>query len=109
MAASRRCSNCATPPRACRTLAAYPGNCATLIYLEDNNVDAVAYLDLRVGYEFDLAGTEMQVFGNITNLTDVDPPITPSHSAFNGYSTQYNPAVYDVLGRRFTVGVKLRM
>ena len=49
------------------------------------------------------------VFGNITNLTDVDPPITPSYSAFNGYSTQFNPAVYDVLGRRFTEGVKLRM
>jgi len=86
-----------------------PGNCATLVYLEDNSVEAVAYIDLRVGYDFNLAGAEMQVFGNVTNLTDVDPPITPSYSAFNGFSAQYNSGMYDVLGRRFTVGLKLRM
>lgn len=86
-----------------------PGNCPTLTYIQDNDVDAVTYIDLRVGYDFEFGGAEMQVFGNVTNLTDVDPPLTPSYSAFNGYSTQHNPAVYDVLGRRFTVGVNLRM
>lgn len=77
--------------------------------IEDNSVSAVTYIDLRLGYEFDLGGAEMEVFGNITNLGDANPPLTPSYSAFLGYSTQTNPAVYDLLGRRYTVGIKLRM
>jgi hypothetical protein len=43
------------------------------------------------------------------NLTDEVPPLTPSYSAFTGYSTQHNSSLYDVLGRRFTFGVKMRM
>ncbi len=77
--------------------------------IEDNTVSAVTYVDLRLGYRFELSGTEVEVYGNVTNLGDASPPITPSYSAFLGYSTQTNPAVYDVLGRRFTVGVKVRM
>ncbi len=85
------------------------GNCPTLTYIQDNKVDAVTYIDLRVGYDFEFSGTEVQVFGNVTNLTDVDPPVTPSYSAFNGFSSQYNPSVYDVLGRRFTIGLRVKM
>lgn len=87
------------------------GRCpaASLVYLEDNSVEAVTYVDLRLGYEFDLAGAELEVFGNVTNLFDESPAITPSYSAFLGYSSQTNSAVYDVLGRRYTVGVRLRM
>ncbi len=77
--------------------------------IEDNSVSSVTYIDLRLGYEFDIGGAEMEVFGNITNLGDVSPPITPSYSAFLGYSNQYNASLYDVLGRRFTVGVRVRM
>lgn len=79
------------------------------VTIEDNTVDSVTYVDLRLGYEFELGGAEMEVFGNITNLFDEDPPITPNYSAFQGFANQYNPAVYDVLGRRYTVGVRLRM
>lgn len=79
------------------------------VFIEDNAVDAVTYLDFRLGYEFDLAGTEMEVFGLVTNLLDEDPPLTPSYSPFNGYSTQQNPGVYDILGRRYTLGLRMRM
>ena len=79
------------------------------VFLESNTVDDVLYVDLRLGYELDLAGADLEVFGNVTNLFDADPPLTPSYSAFLGYSTQHNASVHDVLGRRFTVGVKVRM
>ncbi len=79
------------------------------VTIEDNRVSPVTYLDFRLGYEFDLGGTELEVFGNVTNLGDAGPPVTPSFSAFTGYARQHNPAVYDVLGRRYTLGVKLRM
>ena len=82
---------------------------AATVFLEDNHVPSVTYLDLRLGYEFEVAGTEMEVFGNITNLTDEDPPVTPSWAALSEYAVQYNSAVYDVLGRRYTVGLRVRM
>ena len=86
-----------------------PGRCPTLTYIEDNTVEAVTYIDVRLGYEFDMAGTSMEIYGNITNLGDAAPPITPSYSAFTGSATQFNSAVYDVLGRRYTVGLRVRM
>ncbi len=87
------------------------GRCApaSTVVLEDNTVNDVLYLDFRVGYLFELAGSDVELFANVTNLTDEAPPVTPSYSAFLGYSTQHNASVYDVLGRRFTVGVKVRM
>ncbi|RIV89613.1 hypothetical protein D2V17_05960 [Aurantiacibacter xanthus] len=79
------------------------------VTIENNRVSPVTYLDLRLGYSFDLGGTELEVFGNVTNLGDAGPPVTPSFSAFTGYARQHNAAVYDLLGRRYTLGVKLRM
>ncbi|WAT17474.1 TonB-dependent receptor plug domain-containing protein [Aurantiacibacter sp. MUD11] len=79
------------------------------VTIEDNTVSAATYVDLRLGYQFDIGGAEMEIFGNVTNLFDEDPPLTPSYSAFLGYSSQYNASVYDVLGTRYTVGVRLRM
>jgi outer membrane receptor protein involved in Fe transport len=75
----------------------------------DNSVDSALYIDLRLGYEFPLAGSEAEIFANVTNLFDEDPPVTPSYSAFLGYSSQYNSSVYDVLGRRYTVGIKFKL
>lgn len=75
----------------------------------DNTVDSALYLDLRLGHTWDLGWTELEVFGNITNLLDESPPITPSYSAFLGYSTQQNTSLFDVMGRRYTFGVKLKM
>jgi hypothetical protein len=88
---------------------AEPGRCPTLTYIEDNSVESVTYIDVRLGYEFDLGSTTMEVFGNITNLGDEAPPITPSYSAFLGYGTQYNSSLYDVLGRRYTLGLRVKL
>ena len=78
------------------------------VNIVDNTVDDVLYVDLRVGYDFDLAGAEAEVFLNATNLFDVDPPVTPSFTNLSASSIQYNAQVYDVLGRRYTAGVKLK-
>ena len=87
----------------------FPAPNATPIVIADNTVPSATYVDLRFGYQFDLGFGEAEFFTNVTNLFDQDPPITPSYSAFLGYSTQYNPAVYDVLGRRYTMGFRLKM
>lgn len=78
------------------------------VTIADNKVDDVLYVDLRLGYDFDVAGAEAELFVNATNLFDAAPPLTPSFLAFTGISTQTNSGVYDILGRRYTVGVKLK-
>jgi outer membrane receptor protein involved in Fe transport len=68
--------------------------------IERNSVPAVFYTDLRLSYH--IGPTEL--FGSVENLFDVAPPVTPYYSTFLSYSQQYNPALYDVLGRRFVMG-----
>lgn len=48
----------------------------------------------------------LEVCGNISNLTDTDPPVRPGYSAFTGQTMQHNAAPYGVLGCRYTMGVR---
>jgi len=79
------------------------------VNIADNSVPAVFYLDTRLSYDFEIGGSDLEVFVAATNLLDKDPPVTATYSAFLGYASQVNTQLFDVLGRRFTVGVKLRM
>ena len=75
--------------------------------IESNKVDAVFYTDMRIAYRFPVRGTQMEVYGTVTNLFDVDPPITPYWGAAGSTVTQFNPNLFDVLGRRFVIGAKV--
>ncbi|MBO0748883.1 MAG: TonB-dependent receptor, partial [Porphyrobacter sp.] len=78
--------------------------------IADNHVPAVFYLDARVSYDFDLAGTTVQVFVAGTNLLDKAPPVTGSFPiSLISYPVQANTSLYDVLGARFTFGLKVKM
>lgn len=77
--------------------------------IADNSVPSVFYADMRLGYEFELGGSTAEIWGSVTNLFDRDPPVTGTYSTFTSSSTQFNAGLFDVLGRRYTVGVKLRM
>ncbi len=72
--------------------------------INTNYVPPVFYTDLRLSYRVNF----VEFFGTVTNLLDVDPPVTPYYSTFSSYSSQYNPSLYDVLGRRFTMGATVR-
>ena len=74
-----------------------------------NKVDSAFYVDLRLGYEFNLGGASAEIFGMVTNLTDKDPPITPYYTTFGAHSQQTNSTLFDLLGRRYTAGVKFKM
>jgi hypothetical protein len=43
------------------------------------------------------------------NLTNKAPPIAPSYVALYSAPIQTNASTHDVLGRRFTIGLKLQM
>ena len=78
--------------------------------IESNHVSSAFYLDLRLSQDIELSnGQMMQLYVSATNLNDQDPPITPYYSVFLGYSQQYNPSLFDVLGRRFNFGVTFKM
>ena len=98
-------------PRAGRVAAsaAVPSAPATPLNIADNTVEPVFYADIRASYDFDISSAELQVWGSVTNLFDKDPPVTGTFSTFTGASTQFNSALFDVLGRRYTMGVRLRM
>jgi outer membrane receptor protein involved in Fe transport len=72
--------------------------------IDDNTVASVIYTDLRVSYEFggERSGN-WEVFANVNNLFDKDPPRAANHSTFGG-STHTNVSLYDVIGRRMVVG-----
>jgi iron complex outermembrane receptor protein len=68
--------------------------------VDNNDIEAVAYLDLRASYRW----TEnVSLYGALDNLTDTAPPPVPSTSG--GNST--NPLVYDTLGRVIRFGVRV--
>ncbi len=77
--------------------------------ISHNTVTAVYYVDLRVGYTFDLSDKELEVFANITNLLDKAPPIAPYYAAFGNNTVQTNGGLFDTLGRRFVIGAKVKL
>ncbi len=75
--------------------------------VSDNHVASVIYLDTRLSYLMDVGAGSMEIYGNINNLTDRAPPVAPSYSQFGAAPAQVNPTLFDLLGRRFAVGVKI--
>ncbi len=63
-------------------------------YILNNDVSSRTYVDL--GLQFKVQ-QQFTWFVNINNMFDVDPPLTP-----------YNNPNYDVIGRYFSTGVKLK-
>lgn len=73
-----------------------------------NKVASAFYLDLRLTQKVAFGrGSEVEIFGAVTNLTDKAPPMTPYFSTFGAHAMQANSVLFDLMGRRFTVGAKL--
>src|SRR5690606_26482776 len=69
-------------------------------------IDAAFYTDIRLGYDFGLGGGEFQLYASVTNLFDRDPSIAPSGLPFG--TTHTNTNLFDVIGRRYTLGASAR-
>lgn len=77
--------------------------------LNDNSVDSVFYLNMQVGYDFDMPNVgAFNVFLNVANVLDEDPPVVATWSDFFGASTTI-PGLHDPLGRRYTLGVEMQL
>ncbi len=73
--------------------------------INDNSVPSAFYMDARITGRF---GDEqnLEVYANIQNLLDREPPLTPGNGVGRtGVGTGVNTGLYDILGRRYTIGV----
>ena len=74
--------------------------------IDDNHIKGANYFDLAGVYRFRHTPTnQLEAFFKVENLFDKDPPVV----AGTGISSlQTNPTLYDVLGRTYRVGIRLR-
>ena len=69
----------------------------------DNTTGSSVYWDTRVSYRFNTGAMETEIFGNVQNLFDRDPPWISTAQGIG--QTLGN---YDLIGRRFAAGINLR-
>ncbi len=76
--------------------------------IDDNSIDSVWYTDFNASYTFETDdNSEWQLFGNIANLLDEDPPVVANFANFGAAATQTG-GQFDRLGRRYVVGIRFR-
>lgn len=76
---------------------------ARIWQVADNTIGGSVYWDTRLGYDIPVTRGTLELFVNVNNLFDRDPPIVPGLNLTN----QFNSA-YDIIGRRYVMGVNLR-
>jgi hypothetical protein len=76
------------------------------IDIDDNSVSAAWYTSIGASYRLSVRGGHTDIYGVVNNLFDADPPRAPTATAFGTVHT--NEELFDPLGRRYTVGVRLR-
>lgn len=84
---------------------------ATRPDVEDNTVDSAFYVNLTGSYAWEMSGGNLEVYGNVQNLLDRDPPLVPLQfdaSLSQTVAGETNSGLFDLLGRRYTLGVRFR-
>jgi outer membrane receptor protein involved in Fe transport len=77
--------------------------------IDDNTVDSSVYVDLTLGYTWNVGGGRLHLSANALNVLDEDPNVVASFDgALAQTSNQMNSALFDPLGRRFTLGLDFR-
>ncbi len=80
--------------------------------INNNKIASVFYLDMGVKYEFLETddGTNAELFLNVNNLLNKDPPVAASGPGGFPYAAiPALPALHDTLGRMFRAGVRFQM
>jgi hypothetical protein len=76
------------------------------VTINDDHIASALYTDVNLAYTLAAKGeSEWQVYLNVANALNRAPPRVPIFSGFGG-TTDTNRALFDVLGRRFVLGVK---
>jgi outer membrane receptor protein involved in Fe transport len=73
------------------------------VQVDNNDVPAVAYLDLRGTYNY---SGNLQFYAAVDNVLDTPPPNIAGYSVSNNGLSTVNATIYDVLGRMYHAGVR---
>ena len=76
---------------------------AVIYDVADNHVGTSVYWDTRLGYDIQLSNGTLEIYANVNNLFNKDPPLVLGEAV-----VAQNGGGYDTLGRFFTLGVNLR-
>ncbi len=83
-------------------------NYVTGIDITDNHVPSMAYTDFNFTYQVgQMFGGDSSMFLNVTNVFDKDPPNTATSARSWVVPTDFG--LYDVQGRRYTLGVRFKL
>ncbi|MEO8307400.1 MAG: TonB-dependent receptor [Pseudomonadota bacterium] len=76
---------------------------AVIYDVADNKVGSSLYWDTRLGYTIPTGDGTLEIFANVNNLFDKDPPLILGEAIVS-----QTGGGYDVIGRFFTLGINLR-
>ncbi|HET7609880.1 MAG TPA: TonB-dependent receptor [Gammaproteobacteria bacterium] len=76
------------------------------VTIDDNSVDSRYYTDMGLTWGPERANVQWQLFFNVQNLFDRDPPPAASFAQFSGTRIT-NDRLFDFYGRRYVIGVDL--
>lgn len=78
--------------------------------INDNSLPGAFYLDASLAYKWHWNASNIETFFSVTNLTNKDPAMVPLGPAGISYAqTPTNPGLYDILGRVYRVGMRMKM
>ena len=69
------------------------------------HIPAVFYVDAQVSYKLPVLDRGIELFFDVRNLFDKDPPIAPANANI-AFAT--NTALYEMIGRNFRLGARIR-
>ncbi|HEY3517646.1 MAG TPA: TonB-dependent receptor [Gammaproteobacteria bacterium] len=76
------------------------------VTIDDNSVDSRYYTDMGLTWGPERSGVNWELFFNVQNLFDKDPPPAASFAQFSGTRIT-NDRLFDFYGRRYAIGVDL--
>ena len=79
------------------------------ITVDDNSIKSVFYTNATLRYAFDEgAFGNPEFFFNVNNLFNQKPRVGRTNSTNLGFNQAYDGSLYDVIGRYFTLGLRIR-
>jgi len=90
---------------------ACPASTSIFRTINDNDIEGQFVVDANFTYTLERQNdSSYELFLNIRNVLDTDPPIVAPGPAGSAYGTPAtNPTLFDQLGRNFRVGVRFKM
>lgn len=84
----------------------YDATYTTGVDIDDNTIDSYFLTNLQLGYDGSFTeDVRYKVSFNVNNVFDVDPPLVASFGFTGSQAT--NSSLFDIYGRRYTLGVKV--